>query len=200
MSGMDKDEHQHIHVSSSIIGKRSPEFVADAICQGSLVRLNSLDYYGQYVLFFFYSSDFSVICPTEMYALQEALPEFKKRNVEVVGISVDPIETHLAWLRTPRSQGGVEGITFTLISDVQKKISKAYCILDVEKGYSLRGAFVVDKLGIVQYGSVNTFEIGRSIPDLLRTIDAIQFTETHRELCPVNWQPGQDTIKINTTI
>lgn len=192
-------EQQNTPQSVSIVGKRSLEFVADAIYRGNIVRLNSLDYYGKYILFFFYSADFSVICPTEMHALQDALPEFQKRNVEVVGVSVDPIQTHRAWLATPRSQGGIEGITFTLISDVQKQISRAYRILNEEKGYCLRGTFIVDKLGIVQYGAVNTFEIGRNITELLRIVDAIQFVEVHGELCPVDWQAGQSGINITKT-
>lgn len=184
---------------TTIIGKRSPEFVADAIVMGNVARINSLDFYGKFLLFFFYESDFSFVCPTEMHALQEALPEFNKRNVEVVAASVDPIQTHIAWLKTPRSLGGIEGTTFTMISDVHKTLTKAYYIFDEERGCSLRGTFIADKEGIVQYGAVNTLEIGRNIPDLLRIIDAIQFTETHGELCPMDWHPGQATITLNVT-
>lgn len=184
--------------SKSIIGKRSPEFVADAISKGQVVRLNSLDFYGKYVLFFFYEADFSVVCPTEMFALQEALPEFNKRNVEVVAVSVDPIQTHIAWLSTPQKEGGIQGITFTIISDVLKELSAAYHILDVEKGHSLRGTFIADQLGLVQYGAVNTVEIGRNIAELLRIIDAIQFTERSGELCPINWRQGDAGIKLNS--
>lgn len=97
---------------TSIIGQRSPEFAADAVENDTVIRINSFDLYGQYVLLFFYEANFSFVCPTEMHALQEALPEFEKRNVKVIGISVDPIQSHLAWLKTPKSQGGIEGITF----------------------------------------------------------------------------------------
>lgn len=178
----------------SIIGKQSPEFIADAIINGEVVHMNSLDFYGQYVLFFFYEADFSLVCPTEMFALQEALPAFKKRNVQVVGVSVDPIQTHLAWLKTPRKQGGIEGITFTLISDNHKTLSQAYYILDEMRGCSLRGTFLVDTMGIVQYGTVNNYQIGRNVPDIIRIIDAISYTQTHKELCPMDWTPGDPAI------
>ena len=182
--------------SISIIGKCSFEFVADALCQGSIVRLNSLDFREKYVLLFFYVADFSTVCFTEMFALQDALPEFEKRNVEVLGISVDPAMTHCAWVNTARSQGGIEGITFTLISDVQKKISRAYGILDEKKGSCLRGTFILDKDGVVQHASVNLPGIGRNIQELLRIVDAIQYTEKCGELCPVDWHSGDAGIAI----
>ncbi len=178
----------------SIIGKQSPEFVADAIINGQVVHMNSLDFYGQYVLFFFYEADFSLVCPTEMYALEDALPEFKKRNVEVVGVSVDPIQTHLAWLKTSRKQGGIEGITFTIISDVHKTLARAYYVLDEQKGSALRGTFLVDTNGIVQYGAVNSYQIGRNVPDIIRIIDAIAYTQTHKALCPMDWRAGDKPI------
>lgn len=182
---------------ASIIGKQSPEFVADIIVNGAVDTVNSLDFYGKYILFFFYEADFSLVCPTEMFALQDALPEFKKRNVDIVAVSVDSIQTHLAWLKVPRSEGGIEGITFMLLSDIHKTLSQAYCILDEERGYCLRGTFLVDRAGIVQYGSVNTYAVGRSVSALLRIIDALQFTETHGELCPMDWKPGTEAIKVS---
>lgn len=184
----------------SIIGKKSPEFAADAVQENEIIRVNSFDLFGQYVLLFFYESDFSFVCPTEMYALQDTLQEFKKRNVLVAGVSVNPIQSHLAWLKTARSRGGIEGITFMLISDVSKILSKAYKIYDEKEGSCLRGTFIIDRTGTVQYGSVNSFEIGRNIPDILRTIDAIQYTETSKELCPMDWQAGQKPINLNSLI
>ena len=182
--------------TSTIIGKRSPEFVADAIVNGEIQRINSLDFYGKYVLFFFYESDFSFVCPTEMLALQEKTAEFKKRSVEIVAASVDSIQSHAAWLKTPQEKGGIAGVTFIMLSDVHKTLSKAYCILDEKTGRSLRGTFFADPAGIVQYGAVYNYAIGRNIDELIRVIDAIQFTEKHGELCPMDWQQGQSTIKI----
>lgn len=180
-----------------IIGRRSPEFVADAVYQGEVVRINSLDFYGKYVMFFFYEADFSFVCPTEMFALQEALPEFQERKVEIVAVSVDSIQTHIAWLQTPRKEGGIEGIKFMIIADIKKTISRAYYVLDETKGSPLRATFIVDPLGIVQYSSVNTVQIGRRISDLLRIIDALQFTANHGELCPMDWKKGDKTIEFD---
>ncbi len=177
-----------------IVGKQSPEFLAEAVVDGQVVKINSLDFYGSYVLFFFYESDFSFVCPTEMHALQAALPEFAKRNVKIIGVSVDSVQTHLAWLAVPRDKGGIQGITFTLLSDVTRKLSRAYGVYDEVNGVSLRGTFFADKLGIVQYGAVNSLSVGRNIDELLRVIDAIQFTEKYGELCPIDWQLGDPAI------
>ncbi len=180
-----------------IIGRRSPEFIGEAIINGKIEMVNSLDYLGKYTLFFFYSNDFSVVCPTEMHALQERLPDFKKRNVSVIGASVDSVHTHLAWLERSREEGGIQGVTFTLLSDIGKNVSRAFCVLDEDAGTSLRGTFFIDQQGIVRYGSVNNLCIGRDIDELLRVIDALQFTEKHGELCPANWAPGQRAVKVS---
>ncbi|MFA6065940.1 MAG: peroxiredoxin [Candidatus Babeliaceae bacterium] len=184
--------------ADSIVGKQAPEFIADAIINGKVTRISSLDFYGQFFMLFFYEADFSFVCPTEMHALQAALPEFKQRNVEILGASVDPIQAHMAWLKTPQNQGGIEGITFPLIADVNKSLSRAYYVLDEEAGSALRGTFLIDKNGIVQYGSVNSFQIGRNVADLLRTIDALQFTQEHKELCPMDWAPGKTSILLSS--
>lgn len=184
--------------SVSIIGKRSPEFVADAIIKGRIERINSLDFYGKYLLLFFYQSDFSLVCPTEMLALQEEINEFNKRNVEVVSVSVDSLQSHLAWLQVPKDQGGIQGIAYPMISDIHKELSRAFCVLDEKKGCSLRGSFLVDNEGIVQYAAVHNFSIGRNIKELIRVVDAIQYTQKHGELCPVDWQPGEKAIDLWT--
>lgn len=183
---------------NSIIGKRSPEFVADAVMNGKIERINTLDFYGKYVLLFFYESDFSFLCPTEMLALQDELKTFAKRNVEVVAVSVDSVQSHLAWLKVPRDQGGIEGVSYPIIADVHKALSRAYCILDEKEGRSLRGTFFIDREGIVQYGAVHSFSIGRNIEELIRVIDAIQFTEKHGELCPMDWYLGDKAIQSET--
>lgn len=179
-----------------IVGQRSPEFIIEGIVDGKVEKINSLNFYGKYVLFFFYAQDFSFVCPTEMQALQDSLPEFKKRNVHVASVSVDSIQAHLAWQRLPKEKGGIEGITFMMLSDIKKELSHAYRILNEESGISYRGTFIADRAGIVQYGSVHNMEIGRNIPELIRVIDALQFTEKHGELCPVDWQPGEKTVPL----
>jgi len=180
----------------SIIGKRSPEFAADAVINGKVERINTLDFYGQHVLLFFYESDFSFVCPTEMLGLQEKIEEFRKRNVTVLAASVNSVHSHLAWLKIPQSQGGIEGVTFPIISDILKELSRAFCILDEKKGCSLRGTFFIDQRGYVQYTAVHNFSIGRDIDELLRVIDAIQFSEKHGVLCPIDWKPGNQAIDI----
>lgn len=182
--------------SPSIIGKRSPEFIADAVVNGGIERINTLDFYGKYILLFFYESDFSFLCPTEMLAMQDSIAEFKKRNVEVVAASCDSIQSHIAWLKVPREQGGIKGVTYPIISDIQKELSRAYCILDEKRGCPLRGAFFIDREGIVQYAAVHSFSIGRNIEELLRVIDAIQFTEKHGDLCPMDWNLGDKGIDL----
>ena len=173
-----------------IVGSRSPDFTAEAIVHGVAGIVSLEQYRGQYVLLFFYPADFSFVCPSELHALQRHLPEFHDRHVEVLGVSVDSIHTHLAWLATPVSEGGIAGTTFTLISDTSQRLSRAYGVLDEASGAAFRGVFIIDREGIVQYGSLNTLAFGRSIQELLRVIDGIQFTERHGHVCPANWTPG----------
>lgn len=182
----------------TIVGRRSPEFVAEAVIDGKEIReINSLDFLGKYTLFFFYEADFSFVCPTEMRALQQALPEFQKRKVHVASVSVDSAQTHLAWLQVPAQRGGIQGITFMMISDIRKELSRAYCVLDEKTGTALRGTFIADKEGIVQYGAVNNRSIGRDIKELLRVVDAIEYTQKHGELCPVGWELGKPGVKVS---
>ena len=179
---------------ATIIGHRSPEFSVQAVVDGKISTISSLDLLGKYVLLFFYPNDFSFICPTEMHALQDSLHEFKKRRVEVIAASVDSIQTHMAWLTRPRERGGIEGITFSIVSDFKKELARAYCILDEQAGVCLRGVFLLDRDSIVQYGAVNNLNVGRNVGELLRVADAVQFTEKHGELCPMDWTPGTRTV------
>lgn len=176
--------------SPTIIGRRSPEFSAQAMIGGKVASVTSVDLLGNYVLLFFYPNDFSFVCPTEMHSLQDNLHEFRKRRVDVIAVSVDSIETHRAWLSLPRAQGGIEGITFTIVADARKELSRAYCVLDERSGTALRGVFLLDRDSLVQYGAVNNLDVGRSVAELLRVIDAFQYTEKHGEMCPVDWTPG----------
>lgn len=179
---------------SVIVGSAACEFIAEAIIGNEIVTVSSLDFYGKYVLYFFYANDFSIVCPTEMHVLQERLTEFKNRDVQVVGISTDTIQAHIAWLKTPKEKGGIKGITFPLISDVCKKISRAYRVLDEKRGTSLQASFIADKTGIIQYAAASNADVGRNIDELLRVVDAIQEVSKHGELCPANWRAGQKTL------
>jgi len=172
-----------------------PPFSTRAIVNKSIVTLSNIDFIGHYSLFFFYAMDFSFVCPSEIHALQDNLAEFKKRDVKVVGISVDSVYTHMAWVETPREKGGVKGISFPLLSDSTQEMSSQFGVLDQSEGISLRASFIADPEGIIQYASVNTIAIGRSIKELLRVTDAIQFSKEHGQVCPANWKPGSKALK-----
>ena len=173
-----------------IVGTQAPDFTAEAVVDGEIADITLSRLAGRYVLLFFYPLDFSFVCPSELHSLQRALTEFQRRDVEVLGISVDSVFTHRAFLQAPKSTGGISGITFSLVSDISHRISRSFGVLAERESVALRATFVLDKEGIVQYGSVNTLDFGRSIGELLRVVDGIQFAETHGGLCPTNWQPG----------
>ena len=197
----------------SIVRKKAPSFKAGAVINGDeIVRNFSLDQYlgEKYVLFFFYPEDFTYVCPTEILAFQEKLAEFESRNVAVVGCSTDTPATHLAWLNTPKKQGGIQGVTYPLVADTAKTIASNFDVLAGEYAYNdegemvfegvpiaMRGTFLIDKKGIVRHAVINDFPLGRNIDDALRMVKALQFNETHGEVCPANWDEGKDTLKEN---
>jgi len=179
-----------------LVNKEAPDFTAKAV-QGTQVidDFKLSDLRGKYVVLFFYPLDFTFVCPTELHAFQAKLEEFKKRNVEVVGVSIDSWFSHLAWLQQPKNQGGIEGVTYPLVSDLNKTISRDYDVLLEGVGIALRGLFLIDKAGIVQHQVVNNLPLGRSIDEALRLVDALQFTEEHGEVCPANWKEGEKSMK-----
>lgn len=182
---------------SVLVGRQAPEFNVEAVASGSqfVDSCKLSDYRGKYVVLFFYPLDFTFVCPTELHAFQEKLDEFAKRNVEVIGCSVDSKFSHLAWLRTPRNRGGIEGVTYTLLSDINKTVSKEYDVLDAGGSVSLRGLFLIDKEGVVRHQVVNDLGLGRNIDEVIRMIDALQFTEQYGEVCPANWNKGDKSMK-----
>lgn len=171
-----------------LVGKKAPRFNAQAIINGKIVDDYSLPVgAGKTVILFFYSLDFSSVCMTEIQAFQDKIKEFQKRNCEVVGCSVDSVDSHLAWLNTSKSQGGIQGICYPLISDVTKSISKAYDVLN-DDGISYRGLFLIDKEGIIRHQIVNDLPLGRSVDEALRMVDALNFFTQHAKACPANWK------------
>ncbi|MBA2728707.1 MAG: peroxiredoxin [Parachlamydiaceae bacterium] len=179
-----------------LVGKQAPEFHEKAVIDGSIVENFSLSrYIGKHVVFFFYPLDFTFVCPTELHAFQDQLEEFKKRNTEVVACSVDSAYTHLAWVRTPKNRGGIEGIEYPLVADITKSIANAYGVLMPEAGIASRGLFLIDKEGIVRHQVVNDLPLGRSVDEVLRTLDALLYVEAHGEACPANWQTGKLSMK-----
>jgi len=196
---------------SILVGKKAPLFEADAVVNGGeFVEKFSLDQYigKKHVVFFFYPLDFTFVCPTEIIAFQKKLDEFEKRNVAVVGCSVDSQFSHWAWLNTEQKNGGIKGVKFPLVADLSKTISENFDVLageydyDEENDLSLfdgasvayRGLFLIDKQGIVRHQVVNDLPLGRSVEEALRMVDALQFFEENGEVCPADWHPGDDAM------
>jgi peroxiredoxin (alkyl hydroperoxide reductase subunit C) len=179
-----------------LVGKKAPDFKATAVKEGQIIENYTLsDNEGKYVLLFFYPLDFTFVCPTELHAFSEKLPEFKARNVEVISVSVDSHFSHLAWMCTPKVKGGIEGVKYTLVSDLNKTISKDYDVLVEGAGIALRGLFLIDRKGIVRHQLVNDLPLGRSVEEALRMVDALQFFEENGEVCPANWHKGEKSMK-----
>ncbi len=178
-------------MSPSLIGKPAPEFKAKAVMQTKMLHDLSLnDYLGQYVVFFFYPLDFTFVCPTELHAFQEKLAEFKKRGAIVVACSVDSVYSHLAWLSTPKTKGGIEGVEYPIVSDLNKEIARAFGVLKEEDGVAYRGLFLLDKQGVIRHQLINDLPLGRSVDEALRCVDALAFHEKNGEVCPANWKSG----------
>ncbi len=179
-----------------LVQQQAPDFEAQAVMpDGSFQKIRLSDYRGKkYVLLFFYPLDFTFVCPTEIIAFSDRIQEFEKRNVQVLGASVDSHYVHLAWRKTPRSCGGIGEVTYPLIADLDKSIARAYDVL-LPGGVALRGSFLIDKQGIVRHQVVNDLPLGRSIDEALRVIDALQFFEQHGEVCPADWKPGKMAMK-----
>lgn len=173
------------------IGRKAPAFACDAVVDGSIKRIDLDDFSGQYKVLFFYPLDFTFVCPTELHAFQDALPAFKERNVAVIGCSVDSAYSHSAWLRTPKKQGGIQGVTYPLLADINKEVARSYGVLDAEQGVALRGVFIIDACDVIQCASVNNLPLGRNVHEVLRLIDALQFSEKNGQVCPANWQQGE---------
>ncbi len=183
-------------MNSLLVGKTAPHFTAKAVVKGELVPEFSLrDYIGKYVVFFFYPLDFTFVCPTELHAFQEKLAAFEERGAQVVGCSVDSWFSHAAWLNMPKSQGGIEGVQYPLVSDLTKAIARQYHVLKEDEGIAYRGLFLIDKGGIVRHQLVNDLPLGRSIDEALRLLDALIFYEKQGEVCPANWHSGEKAMK-----
>jgi len=180
----------------SLVAKKAPDFKAQAVmADNSIEEIELSSYRGKYVVLFFYPLDFTFVCPSEIIAFDDALEEFQKRNTEVIAVSVDSQYSHWAWKNTPRSQGGLGQVRFPIVSDLKKKISKKYGVLLKEAGVALRGLFIIDREGIVHHATINHLSLGRNVEEVLRVLDALQFTEEHGEVCPANWHPGDDAMK-----
>jgi peroxiredoxin (alkyl hydroperoxide reductase subunit C) len=180
----------------NLVTKEAPDFAAQAVMpDNSFAELKLSSYRGQYVVLFFYPLDFTFVCPSEIIAFDKVLSQFEEKNAQVIGVSVDSHFTHWAWKNTPRDQGGIGPISFPLVSDLNKSISRDFGVLLEDAGIALRGLFLIDKEGVVRHALVNDLPLGRSVDEALRVLAALQFTEEHGEVCPANWHQGDEAMK-----
>ncbi len=178
------------------IQQPAPTFSAEAALPGGEIgTINLADYRGQYVILFFYPLDFTFVCPTEIYAFADKIDEFRQRNAAVLGVSVDSVHAHLAWLNMPRNQGGIAGTPYPLISDLDKQIARDYGVLLEKPTIALRAVCLIDREGIVRSIMVNDLSLGRSIDEVIRLLDALQYSEQSGGVCPANWQRGEPVME-----
>lgn len=179
-----------------LVGQQAPDFSANAVVNGGMEEGYSLSALkGKYVVLFFYPLDFTFVCPTELHAFQDKLAEFEKRGAQVVGVSVDSQFSHFAWVNTPKAKGGIEGVTYPLVADLNKTIAADYDVLVDGAGIAYRGLFLIDKEGVVRHQVVNDLPLGRNIDEALRMVDALAFFEANGEVCPANWKEGEKSMK-----
>jgi peroxiredoxin 2/4 len=193
-----------------LVGKKAPDFSASAVVNGIEIVSNFTlsQFKGKHVILFFYPKDFTFVCPTELFAFQERLEDFKSRGVEVIACSTDTEQSHWGWLNMPKNQGGIQGVTYPIVADTNKTISMNY---DVLAGYydyddegsmvavgeliAYRGLFLIDKEGVVRHQLVNDLPLGRNVEEAIRMVDSLQFLEENGEVCPANWTKGKEGLK-----
>ncbi len=180
---------------SVLVTKVAPDFTAQAVMpDNSMAEVTLSSYRGKYVVLFFYPLDFTFVCPSEILAFNKAAKTFAKKNTVLLGVSVDSQFSHYAWRQTPVNKGGIGEIGFPLVADLDKKIARAYDVL-LNDAVALRGLFLIDTHGVVRHQLVNDLPIGRNVDEAIRTLDALQFTEEHGEVCPANWKEGEEAMK-----
>jgi alkyl hydroperoxide reductase subunit AhpC len=190
------------HPSAVLPRMLAPHFQAVAVIDEKFhtVSLRNYTEAGKWVVLLFYPFDFTFVCPTEIISFSERIDEFHAIGAEVLGISTDSHHTHLAWIRTPRSSGGLGKVGFPLVADTSKAISRNYGVLvddesDDMYGAALRGLFIIDARGIIRSVQINDDHVGRNVDEAIRLIQAYRFADTHGEVCPANWKPGDPTMK-----
>ncbi len=180
---------------TTLVTQQAPDFTAEAVMpDNTFGNITLSGFKGKYVLLFFYPLDFTFVCPSEILAFDKRVNEFKAKNCEVIGVSVDSKFTHLAWKNTPVENGGIGNIQYPLVQDLDKEIAKSYGIL-LNGSVALRGLFLIDPTGTVRHCIINDLPLGRSVVEALRMVDAVQFSDTHGEVCPANWQEGEEAMK-----
>lgn len=176
-----------------LVGREAPDFTAPAVlANGEIVESYNFKEAtkGKYAVVFFYPLDFTFVCPSELIAFSKRMDKFKSMNVEVIGVSIDSHFTHNAWRNTPVNEGGIGAVDYTLVADMTHAICKAYDVETPDGAVAFRGSFLIDKEGMVRHQVVNDLPLGRNVDEMLRMVEALQFTEEHGEVCPAGWQEG----------
>ncbi len=181
---------------SVLVATEAPDFTAPAVMPNGAIKddFKLSDLRGRHVVLFFWPLDFTFVCPTEIIAHDHRLDGFKERGVEVVGVSIDSQFTHHAWRETSVDKGGIGKVQFPIVADVKHQITQAYGV-EHPAGVAMRASFLIDKDGIVQHQVVNNLALGREVDEMLRMVDALQFTEKHGEVCPAGWKKGDTAMK-----
>lgn len=181
---------------SVLVARKAPDFTAPAVlADGTLTeRLTLSEYRGKYIVLFFWPLDFTFVCPSEIIAHNNRVARFRELGVDVIGVSIDSHYTHYAWRNTPVENGGIGPVGFPMVADINHEITRAYGI-EHPDGVALRASFLIDKDGIVQHQVVNNLPLGRNVDEMLRLVEALQFTEEFGEVCPAGWQKGQSAMK-----
>jgi peroxiredoxin (alkyl hydroperoxide reductase subunit C) len=183
-----------------LVGKAAPDFTAAAVMGNNSIEESfnlKTHIKEKYAVIFFYPLDFTFVCPSELIAFDHRLKDFKDRNVEVIGVSIDSHFSHLAWKNTAVNNGGIGQVQYPLVADIKHEICKAYDV-EADAGVAFRGSFLIDKSGTVRHQIVNDLPLGRDIDEMLRMVDALQFTEQHGEVCPAGWSKGKAGMKADT--
>ena len=190
-----KFTEQHVKV-----GDRAPNFIAQAVSNQTFEVVNLLDYFEKkYVILLFYPYDFSFVCPTELISFNNKYDIFHQLNTQILFISTDSHHTHLAWVQADQEINRLVHLRYPLVADPTRAISNRYNVLDSKLGVPLRALFIIDKLGIIQYSAMHNLNFGRSVDETLRVLQALQYVQHHPEqYCPANWQPGDETINMQT--
>jgi peroxiredoxin 1 len=175
----------------------APAFKGTAVVNGEFKQISLSDYSGKYLVLFFYPMDFTFVCPTEIIAFSERAHEFTSIECEVVACSTDSHFNHLAWINTPRKEGGLGEMKIPLLADKNMEISRAYGVLNEESGIDFRGLFIIDRKGNLRQITINDLPVGRSVDETLRLVQAFQYVDSHGEVCPIGWKPGAATLVPN---
>lgn len=181
-----------------LVQQNAPDFKGTAVVNKEFKEISLKDFRGKWLCLFFYPLDFTFVCPTEITAFSDRVEDFKKLGCEIVGASIDSQFSHLAWINTPRSQGGLGEIKFPLLADTNKEAARSFQVL-ANDGVALRGLFLINPNGKIAYQVVHDLGVGRSVEETLRVLEAFQYTEKHGEVCPANWQKGASTMKPDVT-